>query len=86
MVLELRDKLAALAFERKVDAIQAKSVKPAADDIFDDVVEGLINFGYNRNAARAAADKALKEIDDKMNMGAALRAALNILTGSGGKG
>ena len=85
LVLELRDKLAALAFDRKVDAIQAKA-KPAADDIFDDVVDGLINLGYNRNAARAAADKALKEIDDKTNMGAALRAALNILTGSGGKG
>ena len=86
LVLELRDKLAALAFDRKVDAIQAKSVKPAADDIFDDVDEGLISLGYNRNAARAAADKAIKEIPDKTNMGAALRASLNILTGSGGKG
>ena len=86
LVLELRDKLAALAFDRKVDAIQAKSARPAADDIFDDVVEGLINLGYNRNAARAAADKAIKEIPDKTNMGAALRASLNILTGSGGKG
>ena len=86
LVLELRDKLAALVFDRKVDAIQAKSAKPAADDIFDDVVEGLINLGYNRNAARAAADKAIKEIPDKTNMGAALRASLNILTGSGGKG
>ena len=86
LVLELREKLAALAFDRKVDAIQAKSIKPAAEDIFDDVVDGLINLGYNRNAARAAADKALKEIADKTSMGAALRAALNILTGSGGKG
>lgn len=86
LVLELKDKLAALAFERKVDALQAKSQKPAADDLFDDVVEGLINLGYNRNDARRAADKALKEIDDKTNMGAALRASLNILTGAGGKG
>ncbi len=86
LVLELREKLAALAFTRKVDALQAKSQKPPAEDLFDDVVEGLINLGYNRNDARRAADKALKEIDDKTNMGAALRASLNILTGAGGKG
>ncbi len=86
LVLELRDKLAALAFERKVDQIQAKAQKPPAEDIFNDVVDGLINLGYNRNDARRAADRALKEIDDKTNMGAALRASLNILTGSGGKG
>ncbi len=86
LVLELREKLAALAFTRKVDALQAKAQKPPAEDLFDDVVEGLINLGYNRNDARRAADKALKEIDDKTNMGAALRASLNILTGAGGKG
>jgi len=86
LILELREKLAALAFERKVDAIQAKSQNPPAEDIFNDVVEGLVNLGYNRNDARRAADKALKEIDDKLSMGAALRASLNILTGSGGKG
>lgn len=86
LVLELREKLAALAFTRKVDALQAKAQKPPEDDLFDDVVEGLINLGYNRNDARRAADKALKEIDDKTNMGAALRASLNILTGAGGKG
>ncbi len=85
LVLELRDKLTALAFERKVDQIQAKSQKPPAFDIFEDVVEGLVGLGYNRNDARRAADKALKEIDDKLNMGMALKASLNILTGSGGK-
>jgi Holliday junction DNA helicase RuvA len=86
LVLELRDKLAAFAFERKVDQIQAKSQKPPAEDLYDDVVDGLVNLGYNRNDARRAADGALKQIEDKTNMGAALRAALNILTGSGGKG
>ena len=86
LVLELKDKLAALAFERKVDQIQVKSSKPAVEDIYDDVVEGLISLGYNRSDARRAADGAIKQIEDKTNMGAALRAALNILTGSGGKG
>ena len=86
LVLELRDKLTAMAFERKVDQIQAKSQKPPSFDIYEDVVDGLVGLGYNRNEARRAADKALKEIDDKLNMGAALKASLNILTGSGGKG
>ena len=86
LVLELRDKLAALVFERKVDAIQAKSQKPPEEDIFNDVVEGLIGLGYNRNDARRAADKALKEIPDKASMAAALKTSLNILTGADNKG
>ncbi len=86
LVLELRDKLTAMAFERKVDQIQAKSKQPPSFDIYEDVVDGLVGLGYNRNDARRAADKALKELDDKTNMGAALKASLNILTGSSGKG
>ncbi len=86
LVLELRDKLAALVFERKVDALQAKSQKPPEEDIFNDVVDGLIGLGYNRNDARRAADKALKEIPDKTSMAAALKASLNVLTGADTKG
>lgn len=82
LILELRDKLAALMFERKVDQIQAKSQKPPADDLFNDVVEGLVNLGYNRNDARKAADKATKDSPDQKNMGELLKAALNILTGA----
>ena len=85
LVLELRDKLAALVFERKVDAIQARTQKPAVDDIFNDVVDGLVGLGYNRNDARRAADRAIKDIPDKTSMAAALKAALNILTGAGEK-
>lgn len=86
LVLELREKLTAFIFERKVDQIQARSVKPDPNDIFNDVIDGLLNLGYNRADARRAAETALKQIDDKTNMGQAMRAALNILTGSGGKG
>ncbi len=82
LILELRDKLAVLMFERKVDQIQAKSQKPPADDLFDDVVEGLVNLGYNRNDARKAADKAVKDNPAQKNMGELLKAALNILTGA----
>jgi Holliday junction DNA helicase RuvA len=87
LVLELRDKLAQIAFERKVDQFpKSKAAKPAAEDIFEDVVEGLISLGYNRNDSRRAAERALKEIEDKANMGMAIKVALNILTGAGGKG
>jgi len=86
LVLELRDKLTAMTFERKVDQTSSQSQMPPSFDIYEDVVDGLVGLGYNRNDARRAADKALKEMDDKANMGAALKASLNILTGSGGKG
>lgn len=86
LVLELKDKMSALLFERKVDQSQAKSKRPGPDDILDDVVDGLVNLGYTRNPARAAAEAALKTLDDKANIGLALRASLNILTGAGGKG
>ena len=82
LVLELRDKLAALMFERKVDQIAVKSQKPPEDDLYDDVVEGLVNLGYNRNDVRKAADKVFKENPTEKNMGTLLKAALNVLTGA----
>lgn len=82
LVLELRDKLAALMFERKVDQIAVKSQKPTENDLFNDVVEGLVNLGYNRSDVRKAADRAVKDLGAEASMGAALKAALNILTGA----
>jgi len=81
LVLELKDKLTAFALERRVDSQQRRSTAPGDADILDDVVEGLIGLGYNRNDARKAAERAIKDITDKSNMADALRAALNILTG-----
>ena len=85
LILELRDKLAVLMFERKVDQIQAKSQKPPEDDLLNDVVDGLVNLGYNRNDARKAADKAIRDVPDRKGMGETLKAALNILTGADNK-
>lgn len=82
LILELREKLAILIFDRKVDQIQAKSQKPPEDDLYDDVVEGLVNLGYNRNDARKASDKVFKENPKERNMGTLLKAALNVLTGA----
>jgi len=86
LVLELKDKMSALLFERKVDQSQVKSARPEPGDILDDVVDGLVNLGYNRNDAHKAAEAALQASADKANIGLALRASLNILTGTGGKG
>jgi Holliday junction DNA helicase RuvA len=83
LILELKEKISAMVWERKSERMTAISQAPTEQDIFEDVVEGLVNLGYNRNDARKAADRAMKEIVDKTNMGEALRAALNILTGSG---
>lgn len=84
LILELREKLAAMIWERKVDQIHAKAQKPPEEDFFNDVVEGLVGLGFNRNDARKAADKSVK--DHAGNMGASLKAAIDLLTGSGGKG
>ena len=87
LVLELREKLATLVWERKVGPLQMPAQKPPIDDLFNDVVEGLVNLGYNRNEARKAAEKALHEAGaDTRTMSGVLRAALNILSGSGAKG
>jgi Holliday junction resolvasome RuvABC DNA-binding subunit len=47
----------------------------------DDVEQGLIGLGFNRNEARRAAERALKEIADPGNATMALKFALNLLTG-----
>lgn len=85
LVLELGDKLAALLFERKIDQVAAKGDKPPRAELYDDVVEGLVGLGYNRNDARKAADKATKDNPEQKNMGELLKAALNILTGADGR-
>ena len=85
LVLELKDKMAKFAVEHRADQQNLKLLRPAEPDIFEDVVEGLINLGYNRNDARRAADRAINELADKTNMSDAFRASLNILTGVGGK-
>lgn len=85
LVLELGDKLAALLLERKIDQAVARDGKPPREDLYEDVAEGLASLGYNRNDARKAADKAIKDSPDQKNMGELLKAALNILTGGDGR-
>jgi holliday junction DNA helicase RuvA len=87
LVTELRDKLQALGFERRVEALATQDKvrqESGAAPVVEDVVSALINLGYNKSEAQRATDTALKE---KMKAGGTVeftglfRAALNQLTG-----
>ena len=76
IVLELKERVAALAWEKRVD----RMAKPAEREALADVVEGLVALGYNRNDSRDAAERALKSVGDKANTAALVREALKLLT------
>lgn len=65
IVLDLKEKLAAVGFERKVDAIAARGTVRQQDgnqETLEDVVSALENLGYNKADARRAAEAALAEM------------------------
>jgi Holliday junction DNA helicase RuvA len=89
MVLELKDKLIALGFERKVEALASRQQVRQVDAgqaVVEDVVSALVNLGYNKTEAQRAADAALAE---RLKTGpipefaVLLRGSLNRLTGAG---
>lgn len=83
LVLELKDKMANFAFEQRAGVVSSTTITSDVANILDDVVEGLVGLGYNRNDSRKAAERAMKQISDKSSMPDALKTALNILTGVG---
>jgi len=82
LILEIKDKMASFAVERRADRSQLLSRRPSQDMVLDDVVEGLIGLGFNRNEARRAGERSLKEVDDPTDTTMAFKLALNLLTGS----
>lgn len=91
MVLELKDKMAAFGFARKVDNIATSAkVQASRDDkaeLLSDVTSALMNLGYNKAEGSKAAEGALTEKTGDAGAGAPLpkfadllRAALNRLT------
>jgi holliday junction DNA helicase RuvA len=86
LVLELKEKLFALGFERKVDQLATSgqvAVKTGNAALVDDVVSALVNLGYNKADAGRAADAALAEVlsgTSAPEFAPLLRAALNRLT------
>lgn len=81
LVLELKDRVSVMAWERKADQMASKKSKLPDEEYVQDVIDGLVGLGYSRAEARRATDKAMHDMPDKSNTAAALRAALNILTG-----
>ncbi|MEJ7700286.1 MAG: Holliday junction branch migration protein RuvA [Pyrinomonadaceae bacterium] len=61
LVIELRDKIAKLSAvsseEMKAEGIPQTS----GDDVYDDAISALVNFGYQRNAAEKALKQAMQE-------------------------
>jgi Holliday junction DNA helicase RuvA len=81
LILELKDKLTVYVLERRADAQLARQSRTREPDMLDDAVEALVNLGYNRNDARKAAERAVKDLGEKADVPGVLRAALNTLTG-----
>jgi Holliday junction DNA helicase RuvA len=81
LVLELKDRMAVLAWERKAGQMASSAKKLPDEEYLQDVIDGLVGLGYNRGEAKRAAERAMLDLADKSNTAAALRAALNLLTG-----
>ena len=81
LVLELKERMAAMAWERRASLMASGARKLPDEEYLQDVVDGLVGLGYNRGEARRAAERAMSDMADKSNTAAALRSALNLLTG-----
>jgi Holliday junction DNA helicase RuvA len=75
IVLELKDKMAEIAWERR--AVGGAGTKDGQRDALADAVEALMGLGYNRQQARNAADKA---VTPGLDVAGIVRAALQVLT------
>ncbi len=76
IVIDLQEKAATVAWERKLQ-------KPAASKdiaVLDDVTEGLVALGYPRQRARAAAEQAAETEGAGSDVGRVIKAALKVLT------
>jgi Holliday junction DNA helicase RuvA len=85
IVLELRDKLAGIAIAAKASSPQAKAgtTPPSAgDSLASDIVDALVGLGYSRKDSERAADVVIGEATGELTSAAALREALNVLTGN----
>jgi Holliday junction DNA helicase RuvA len=80
IVVELRDKLGALAEER--EGAKTASERPAAGvdgSVSQDTIAALVALGYQKQAAERAVAAALRESDD-ISIESVLRRALKLIT------
>lgn len=74
ILLELREKIEAEAFQRKVGAAARPAKKAPVED---ELVDALVALGYRKTEAEAAAERAREKADDVPGQ---IRAALSLLT------
>lgn len=79
IAMELKDKAAEIAWERRVDRLAAKG-KPLPSDRLEDAVEALMALGYSRTDARRAVETAAKSLAPDAETAAVVRSALQVLT------
>ena len=79
VVVELRDKIAALSAEGEDDAPSAAPRPTAAEDIRDDTIAALMQLGYPKAVAERAVAAAVKE-DGEASIEAILKRSLKRLS------
>ena len=75
IVLELKEKAAAVAWERKLETLSRSSDREALAD----VIEGLVALGYPRPAAKSAAEAAVEAAEDRSDASQIVKTALKTL-------
>jgi len=76
IVLELKEKTASLAWEKRVERLAV----PAEREALADLVDGLVGLGYKKDEARDAVEQAVKAVGDETSTAALVRQALKSLT------
>lgn len=81
IAMELKDKAAEIAWERRVDQLATRG-KPPPSTCIDDAVEALVSLGYIRTDARRAVETVVKQLPSEAETAALVRSALQVLTTS----
>ena len=81
LLLELGDKLGALAEDEVSVAAGAESARAGATGLRPDAVSALLNLGYPRQAASRAVEGALEHLDGEVRLETLLRTALARIVG-----
>jgi Holliday junction DNA helicase RuvA len=81
LCLELGDKMAAFAFEKRTERAAAGERTAQENAAYEDAIEGLVSLGYGRPDARRAVERVIAEAEDRANVGALINGALRLLTG-----
>jgi Holliday junction DNA helicase RuvA len=81
LCLELGDKMAAFAFEKRTERSAAGERTAQENAAHEDAIEGLVSLGYGRPDARRAVERVFADAEDRTNVSALINGALRLLTG-----